>query len=95
MAKTYYVYILCNKMHTVLYVGVTNNIARRIFEHEQGENEKAFTNRYNVHILVYAEPYSNISEAIVREKQIKSWSRAKKEQLINSVNPTWDNLFDK
>ena len=87
----YYVYILTNKRHTVLYTGVTNNLARRLQEHRDGVG-RAFTKRYNVHKLVYAEPYDDIHLAIEREKQLKGGSRQKKQALIAAANPDWRDL---
>lgn len=84
--EKFYIYIMTNKYNTVLYVGVTNNIERRVQEHRLG-TYKAFTARYNCYKLVYIEEYSSIIEAIAREKQIKSWSRARKEKLIDTLNP--------
>jgi len=89
----YYVYILTNKMNTVLYTGITNNLERRIFEHKL-KYFKGFTAKYNVNKLVYFEIYSDIYEAIQREKQIKNGSRQKKIDLIQSLNPRWKDLAD-
>ena len=72
--KDYYVYILSNKANTVLYIGVTNNLERRIYEHKNGVLE-GFTKKYNVHKLVYFEMCGDIKDAIAREKQLKKWSR--------------------
>ncbi len=90
----YYVYIITNKNKTVLYVGVTNSLSRRLLEHEtNAKSEKtSFTSRYNCFYLVYYEWYQNIQNAINREKEIKGWKREKKEILINSFNPNWDFL---
>ena len=88
----YYVYITANKNNTVIYIGVTNNIERRIYEHKSGEI-KGFTQKYNVHKLVYVEMYSNIDDAIKREKQLKGWSRSKKNILIETTNPDWNELM--
>ena len=90
--ETFYTYILTNKHNTVLYVGVTNNIERRISEHRQN-NHTGFTARYNCHKLVYIEEFSSISEAIAREKQIKSWNRNRKEKLIDQLNPERKDLL--
>ena len=76
-----------------LYVGVTNNIRRRVEEHKNGLT-KGFTSRYNIDILVYVETFSDIGLAIAREKQIKYWRREKKLQLINQENPEWRDLSD-
>ena len=89
----YYVYIITNKSKTVLYTGVTNNIERRMYEHKN-KQIKGFTKRYNVNQLVYYESYSDVNYAISREKQIKNLLRRKKEELINSMNPNWDDLMD-
>ena len=91
MDKQYYVYILTNKVHTVLYTGMTNNLARRMYEHKEGVSD-SFTKRYNVHKLVYFEVTDSPWSAIAREKQIKAGSRAKKIQLIASMNPEWRDL---
>jgi len=88
MAKFYYVYILTNQHHTVLYTGVTNDLRRRIYEHEH-KLVPGFTKKYNVDKLVYSEFYTDISTAIAREKQIKSASRKAKIKLIESKNPDW------
>ena len=90
--RTYTVYILANKNNTVLYVGVTNNIQRRIGEHKTKFNRKCFTARYNVDKLVYFENFTHIIEAIEREKQLKAGSRVKKEELINMENGEWRDL---
>ena len=89
----YYVYILTNKTNTVVYVGITNNLERRIYEHKNGLFE-GFTKRYNVHKLIYYEATTDVKVAIGREKQIKGWTRAKKENLVNSINPTWKDLSE-
>lgn len=85
-------YILTNKSAT-LYVGVTNNLERRILEHRSGA-VKGFTSRYRIGKLVYYEVTSSPLEAIAREKQIKGWTRAKKVELIKSVNPAWRELSE-
>lgn len=87
----YYVYILTNKTHSTLYIGVTNNIVRRLYEHKNGLVE-GFTKRYNVHKLIYLEETSDVNSAISREKQLKGWTRNKKEALINSINPQWNEI---
>ena len=91
--KDYYVYILSNYTNTTLYIGVTGNINRRMYEHKNGLID-GFTKKYHVTKLVYAEECNNVDDAIMREKQLKKWRREKKEQLINSVNPEWKELFD-
>jgi putative endonuclease len=91
MQKQYFVYILTNKTNTVLYTGVTNNLARRLEEHLHAL-PSSFTGRYKVTKLVYFEETSDINSAIAREKQIKAGSRQKKVDLINSINPEWNDL---
>ncbi|MSU75722.1 MAG: GIY-YIG nuclease family protein [Candidatus Magasanikbacteria bacterium] len=86
----YFIYILASDSGT-LYVGVTNNLERRISEHQQGLNE-GFTKKYSCHKLIYYEDYNDIRDAIVRETQLKKWSRKKKENLIKTINPTWKDL---
>ena len=95
MTKNYYIYILTNKAKTVLYIGVTNNLKRRIYEHQNPkENSTSFSSRYNTFYLVYYEHFFNILKAIQREKQLKRWSRIKKEKLIATKNPEWNFLND-
>ena len=89
----YYVYILTNVKNTVLYVGVTNNLERRVYEHKQKILE-GFTKKYNVNKLVYFETAEDAYNAINREKQLKNLLRRKKEELINSMNPTWKDLSE-
>ena len=88
---SYYVYILASRKNGTLYVGVTNQLAKRIWEHRQGLGSK-FTKKYGVHRLVYAEPHDEIEEAIRREKAMKNWNRAWKVQLIEKTNPDWNEL---
>ncbi len=88
----YFTYIMSNKHDTVLYVGMTNNLIGRCIQHKSGKIE-GFTKRYNVHKLVYFEEYAYAMEAIMREKQVKKYSRAKKDALINQVNPKREELF--
>ena len=85
----YYVYILTNKSNEVLYIGVTNNLTRRLCEH-QNEQIEGFTKRYHLHKLVFFEEFSDINDAIACEKRLKRWTRAKKNALIESKNPNWD-----
>lgn len=85
-----YIYILTNATHTVLYVGVTNQLKRRLAEHVNGLS--LFTKRYKVFKLIYFEEHLHIMDAIAREKQLKSWSRKRKMALVDSVNPTWRSL---
>ena len=93
MNKKYYVYIITNKNNAVLYTGVTNNLTRRFYEHKEKLSiYNSFTKKYNINKLVFYENYSDIRDAIAREKQIKAGSRKKKVNLINNFNPTWDDL---
>jgi putative endonuclease len=94
MDDSYFVYILTNKHHTVLYTGVTNDIYIRVQEHRL-KAFPGFASRYNLNKLVYFEQFGNINDAIEREKQIKGGSRQKKLDLINSINPQWIDLWDK
>ena len=93
LMKTSFVYILTNKNKTTLYIGVTNNLQRRITEHQDGIGSK-FSRKYKTNHLIYYERFSNILEAIAREKQLKRWSRSKKEILIQRLNPEWEFLND-
>ncbi|MDO5663937.1 MAG: GIY-YIG nuclease family protein [Bacteroidia bacterium] len=88
-----YVYILSNAHNTTLYIGVTNNIKRRVYEHKTHVN-KGFTYRYNVTKLVWFDFFPDANSAIVKEKQLKKWNRAWKEKLINEMNPEWKDLSD-
>lgn len=94
MEDAYTVYILTNKHHTVLYTGVTSDIYSRILEH-RNRIYPGFTAKYNATILVYFEQFGNIYDAIEREKAIKGGSRQRKLNLINSLNPDWEDLWDK
>jgi putative endonuclease len=87
-----WIYILTNDRHTVLYVGVTNNLATRLWEHRSQSDQRSFTARYNVCKLIYYEGFNSIVEAIAREKLIKGKSRKWKEALIQQVNPEWIDL---
>ena len=88
--RNFYVYMLASKSRR-LYVGVTNNLERRLFEHKSKQVD-GFTKRYNIDRLVYFEQTTDVLSAISREKQIKSWNRGKKIQLIETDNPAWDDL---
>jgi putative endonuclease len=92
MERGGYIYILTNKNRTVLYTGVTSNLANRIYEHRTGKYKTSFTYKYNVKELIYFEEFNSIEEAIFREKQIKAGSRQKKLDLINGFNPDWKDL---
>ena len=89
----YYIYILSNKNKNVIYTGVTNDLVRRVYEHKKHLDKGSFTSRYNVENLVYYEVTSNVEAAIEREKQIKGWNRKRKNKLIESKNPNWDDLY--
>ena len=90
---TYHVYLLTNIKRNVMYVGVTNNLLNRVADHRSGRGG-AFTRQYKVHVLVHAEEYQYIEEAIAREKQIKGWRRSKKDALVSVSNPTWADLLE-
>jgi putative endonuclease len=92
MDQQYFVYILTNPHHTVLYTGVTNNLLRRIYEHRE-KLIPGFTTRYDVSKLVFYQTSSDVRESIAREKQIKAGSRAKKIALIEAMNPEWRDLY--
>lgn len=89
----YFVYILTNWSNKVLYTGVTNNLERRLYEHKN-KLVKGFTEKYNVNKLVYLESTTDVKAAIAREKQIKGWSRNKKNVLVESINPQWNDLSE-
>ena len=91
MTKTYYVYMLTNWNNRVIYLGVTNNLERRLYEHKN-KLVKGFTEKYNVNKLVYFEETQDISSAIPREKEIKKWRRDKKNELVKEINPNWEDL---
>lgn len=92
-SNLYFIYILTNISHTVLYVGITNDLKRRVYEHKNKLVE-GFTDKYNVNKLVYYEFFEDPASAIRREKQLKGGSRKKKEELINKNNPQWKDLYD-
>ena len=93
MEHRYFVYVRTNRHHTALYVGVTNDLVRRVREHRT-KIASGFTTKYNVDELVYFEETSDVVAAIAREKQIKGGSREKKIALVNAMNPDWRDLFD-
>jgi putative endonuclease len=93
IAKTYYIYILTNTYNRVLYIGVTSNLKRRIYEHKK-QYKEGFTKRYNIDKLVYYEMFEHPLDAIKREKSLKNLLRKKKEGLINKMNPTWKDLYE-
>ena len=90
--RNYLVYIMANRSRT-LYTGVTNDLERRVYEHKN-RITPGFTSKYNITRLVYHETFSDIRDAIAREKQIKGWLRVKKMELIESVNPRWNDLSE-
>lgn len=90
----FYVYILANEFHSVLYTGVTDSLDRRMFEHRNKQHPKSFTAKYCVDKLVYFEEFTYIDQAIKREKQIKAGSRKRKMELVRRINPDWNDLFE-
>jgi putative endonuclease len=92
MPKGGFIYVLTNQSHTVLYTGVTSNLANRVHQHKTGKFKNSFTSKYNTNILVYFEIFDQIEDAIAREKQIKAGSRQKKINLIQINNPEWKEL---
>jgi len=91
--KNYFVYILTNFANTTLYIGVTNNLERRIYEHRQ-ELIEGFSKKYKLKKLIYFEQTSDITEALKREKQLKNWHREWKMNLIKTINPEFKNLLE-
>jgi putative endonuclease len=89
--KAYYIHMMTNRSRVVLYAGLTNDLARRVWEHQNGA-VKGFTKAYKLTILVYHEPFSPIRDAIDREKEIKGWRRSKKNALVETLNPKWVDL---
>ncbi len=91
-ARSFYVYILASRIGDTLYIGVTNDLIRRVVEHRL-KSVKGFTKKYEVDRLVYFEQFDDVENAIRREKQLKKWNRAWKIRLIEEVNPNWDDLY--
>ena len=89
----YYIYILSNWNDKVIYIGVTNNLKRRVYEHKN-EIIDGFTKKYHVHKLVYYETTTDVKAALEREKQLKGWKREKKDSLVTDMNPNWKDLYD-
>ena len=89
--KQYFVYMMTNRWRNVLYTGVTYSLEKRVWQHKN-KSFPGFTKKYNCDLLVYFETYTEIDQTIAREKQIKSWSRAKKNALVNAMNPDWNDL---
>ena len=94
MQKPGYVYMVTNKHHTTLYIGVTSELLGRIYKHKTHFYKNSFSDRYNIEYLVYYEYHGAMEYAIAREKELKKWSRKKKDALINSINPEWKDLWD-
>jgi len=94
VSKSYYVYVITNINNTTSYIGITNNLIRRIYEHKK-EIADGFTKRYRLKKLIYFEEYKNPKEAIAREKQLKNWHRQWKINLIKSTNPDFEDLYEK
>ena len=92
MNRLGYVYIMTNKNKTTLYIGVTNNLCRRIYEHKNHLIKNAFTAKYNLEYCIYFEEFQYFDIAIQREKELKKWNRQKKEALINKKNPEWKEI---
>ena len=90
----YYVYIMTNSFGNVIYTGLTNDLIRRVYEHRNHFDKNSFTSRYNLEKLVYFETTSDVQSAIEREKQIKSWNRKRKNKLVESRNPNWEDLYE-
>ncbi len=90
--KTYFVYIMASQRNGTLYVGITNDLVRRVYEHKS-DAQASFTKKYGIHILVYYEETSDVKTAIEREKQLKKWERSWKVRLIEKNNPSWDDLY--
>ena len=90
----YFVYILASQKNGALYVGVTNNIGERVFAHKEGRGS-GFTSKYSIKRLVYYEQFEDVNYAIAHEKRLKSWRRAWKIKLIETMNPDWDDLYFK
>lgn len=91
MGKQFYIYILASKPYGTLYIGITSNLVQRIYQHQQGLVD-GFTQKYNIHQLVYYEIYSEVREALIREKRLKKWNRQWKINLIEQYNPQWVDL---
>ncbi|MCB0458624.1 MAG: GIY-YIG nuclease family protein [Flavobacteriaceae bacterium] len=91
--KKSFVYFMANKNNTVIYIGVTSNLIKRVYQHKTGAH-KGFTYKYNCDKLVYFEEFATIEDAIAREKQLKSGNRKRKEELISKVNPNWEDISE-
>ena len=93
LVMVYYVYMMTNKHHNVLYTGFTNDLLRRVYTQKEHLLSDSFTARYHVDQLVYFETTNDVRVAIEREKQIKSWNRKRKNELVESINPQWRDLY--
>jgi putative endonuclease len=91
--NNYYIYILASKRNGTLYIGVTNDLVRRVYE-QKNDLVEGFTKKYGIHLLVYYEQYNNAESAIQRERQMKKWNRQWKIRRIERQNPDWRDLFD-
>ncbi len=94
MRPQYFIYILASKKNGTLYIGITNNLIKRVYEHKNNLI-KGFTQKYNIHQLVYYEVFNDVYEAITREKRLKKWKRQWKIELIRKFNPEWKDLYEK
>ena len=92
MPKTFWIYIITNHSNSVLYTGITNDIARRVFEHKTGLIKNSFSKKYRLYKLLWAQEFNTALEAIAAEKKIKGWTRIKKLNLIKSLNPEFLNI---
>ena len=90
---TYYVYMMASDTNVTVYIGVTNDLLKRVHEHRSNDDPNSFTARYGVHKLVYFEQTTDVRAALEREKQLKGWRRSKKKALIESLNPQWRDLY--
>lgn len=93
MQKQYYVYIMASKKHGTLYIGATDDLVKRVYQHKNNLVE-GFTKKYNIHMLVYHESTSNASSMVTRERQLKKWNRQWKIELIEKFNPEWKDLYE-
>ena len=91
--KSYYIYIMTNKSHSTLYIGITSNLIKRAYEHKN-ELADGFTKKYKCHKLVWYMETENVDSTILQEKRMKKWKREYKENLINQMNPEWEDLYD-
>ena len=90
----YYVYILSNTTGTTVYVGITKDLIRRVYEHKHKLDPNSFTAKYDIHKLVYYESTPDVRAAIEQEKQLKGWNRKRKNKLVESMNPRWEDLYE-